>query len=102
MEDILDFLCAETETERVLKIVNGLWSGTVRLENDKTDWLVCSIGYKWDIKEPFPFISGMDKFLTPEELRNKYDVFTVARMILQALVNMDDNDYDYCCDVLGF
>ena len=102
MEDIMDFLHDATETERVLKIVNGLWSGTVRLENDKTDWLVCSIGYEWDIKESFAFIGGMDKFLTPEELRNKYDVFTVARMILQAIVNMDDYDYDYYCDVLGF
>lgn len=25
----------------------------------------------------------------------------VARMILQAIVNMDDNDYDYCCDGLS-
>ena len=98
MENIMDLIRDEATTERVVKIVNGLWNGTVRLiSNPNDNGIACEIGAYW-----FYFIGSEDENLTPEEVRSNYDVFTVAQMILDAIIDLDDDEYTYYCDILGF
>lgn len=99
MENIMDLIRDESTMERIIKIVNGLWNGTVRLINNPNDnELACEIGEYW-----FYFISGEEGgFLKPEEVRANYDVFTIAQMILDAIIDLDDDEYTYYCDILGF
>lgn len=98
MENIMDLIRDESTMERVVKIVNGLWNGTIRLiSNPNDNELACEIGEYW-----FYFISGEGRFLKPEEVRFKYDVFTIAKIILDAIIDLDDDEYTYYCDILGF
>lgn len=84
--------------ERVMKIVNGLWNGTVRLiSNPNDNELACEIGEYW-----FYFVGDEGRFLKPDEVRYNYDVFTLAQMILAAIIDLDDDEYTYYCDILGF
>ena len=93
-----DLIKDEATLERVMKIVNGLWNGTVRLISSPNDnCLACEIGEHW-----FYFIGYEDENLKPEEVRFNYDVFTVAQMILEAIIDLDDDEYTYYCDILGF
>ena len=98
MENIIDLIRDEATMERVVKIVNGLWDGTVRLiSNPNDNCIACEIGEYW-----FYFIGSEDENLKPEEVKTNYDVFTVAQMILNAIVDLDDDEYTYYCDILGF
>ena len=93
-----DLIKDEATMERVIKIVNGLWNGTVRLISSPNDnCLACEIGEYW-----FYFIGSEDENLKPDEVRLNYDVFTIAQMILDAIVDLDDDEYTYYCDILGF
>ena len=98
MGNIMDLIRDEATMERVVKIVNGLWNGTVRLiSNPNDNCIACEIGEYW-----FYFIGSEDENLKPEEVRSNYDVFTVAQMILDAIIDLDDDEYTYYCDILGF
>jgi hypothetical protein len=98
MENIMDLIRDESTMERVVKIVNGLWNGTVRLISNPNDGCIaCQIGEYW-----FYFIGSEDENLTLEEVRNNYDVFTIAQMILDTIIDLDDDEYTYYCDILGF
>lgn len=98
MENIMDLIRDEATMERVIKIVNGLWNGTVRLiSNPNDNCIACEIGEYW-----FYFIGSEDENLKPEEVKSNYDVFTVAQMILDAIIDLDDDEYTYYCDILGF
>ena len=98
MENIMDLIRDEATMERVVKIVNGLWNGTVRLiSNPNDNCIACEIGEYW-----FYFIGSEDENLKPEEVKSNYDVFTVAQMILDAIIDLDDDEYTYYCDILGF
>lgn len=98
MTNIMDLIKDEATMERVIKIVNGLWNGNVKLINNPNDGcLACQIGGDW-----FCFIGSEDENLTPEEVRTNYDVFTIAQMILDAIIDLDDDEYTYYCDILGF
>ena len=93
-----DLIKDEATLERVMKIVNGLWNGTVRLiSNPNDNCIACEIGEYW-----FYFIGSEDENLKPEEVKSNYDVFTVAQMILDAIIDLDDDEYTYYCDILGF
>ena len=37
-----------------------------------------------------------------EEGEMHYDIFVIAQMILDAIIVLDDNEYTYYCDILGF
>ena len=88
----------QSTMERVCKIVNGLWDGTVKLISNPNDGcLACQIGEYW-----FYFIGSEDENLKPEEVRHTYDVFTIAQMILEAMIDLDDDEYTYYCDMLQF
>ena len=98
MENIMDLIKDEATMERVAKIINGLWNGTVRLiSSPNDDCIACEIGEYW-----FYFIGMEDENLKPEEVIYNYDVFTIAQMILEAIVDLDDDEYTYYCDILGF
>jgi hypothetical protein len=98
MRYFADLIKDESTLERVMKIVNGLWNGTVRLiSNPNDNCIACEIGEYW-----FYFIGSEDENLKPEEVRTNYDVFTVAQMILDAIIDLDDDEYTYYCDILGF
>ena len=99
MQNITDLIWKDQSTmERVVKIVNGLWDGTVKLiSNPNDECLACQIGEYW-----FYFIGSEDENLKPEEVKNNYDVFTIAQMILEAMIDLDDDEYTYYCDILQF
>ena len=99
MQNITDLIWKDQSTmERVVKIVNGLWDGTVKLISNPNDGcLACQIGEYW-----FYFIGSEDENLKPEEVKNNYDVFTIAQMILEAMIDIDDDEYTYYCDILQF
>lgn len=88
----------ETQVTRLIKIVRGFYDGTVRLISSPNDGCIaCSIGDGW-----FYFIGCEDENLNPEEVMSLYDIFTVAEMILDAIIDLDDDEYTYYCDMLGF
>ena len=99
MQNITDLIWKDQSTmERVVKIVNGLWDGTVKLISSANDGCIaCEIGEYW-----FYFIGSEDENLKPEEVKNNYDVFTIAQMILEAIIGLDDDEYTYYCDMLQF
>ena len=98
MIDIMNLIKDEATMERIIKIVNGLWDRTVKLINNPNDGCIsCQIGEYW-----FYFIGSEDENLTPEEVRTNYDVFTIAQMILETIIDLDDDEYTYYCDILGF
>ena len=82
----------------IMKIVNGLWNGTVRLISNPNDGcLACEIGDYW-----FYFIGTEDENLKPEEVKQRYNVFTIASKILDAMLELDDNEYAYYRSILHF
>lgn len=96
-----DFIGDAVAAERICKIVNGLWDGTVRLAKEpKYGELVCYIGF--EDYDGLYFIGDEDRVLSPEEVKMNYDVFTIADMILNAIIELDDDEYTYYCDALGF
>lgn len=99
MKNITDLIWKDHSTmERIVKIVNGLWDGTVKLISSPNDGcLACKIGEYW-----FYFIGSEDENLKPEEVKHNYDVFTIAQMILETIVELDDDEYTYYCDILQF
>lgn len=99
MKNITDLIWKDQSTmERIVKIVNGLWDGTVKLISSPNDGcLACKIGEYW-----FYFIGSEDENLKPEEVKHNYDVFTIAQMILETIVGLDDDEYTYYCDILQF
>lgn len=86
---------------KIHKIVNGLWNGTVKLISNPNDGcLACQMGDYW-----FYFIGSEDENLTPEEAKKNYDVFTIAKLILEAMdniKNIDENEHSYYYNMLGF
>lgn len=99
MQNISDLIHKDASTmERIIRVVNGLWDGTIRIINNPNDGcIVCQVG-----DYCFYFMLKEHKKLKPEEIREKYDVFTIAQMILEGIVNLDDGEYTYCCDILEF
>ena len=67
------------------------------IDSPNDDGAVCKIGEYW-----FYFIGSEDENLKPEEVKNNYDVFTIAQMILEAMIDLDDDEYTYYCDILQF
>lgn len=90
-----------SENYKIRKIVNGLWNGTVKLISNPNDgYLACQIGDYW-----FYFIGSDGENLTPEEAKKNYDVFTIAKLILEAIddiKNIDEDEHNYYYSVLGF
>ena len=101
MEGVIDIneLIKDTSTmERIVKIINGLWSGVAKLISNPNDgYLACEIGDSW-----FYFAGPEYEDMKPEEVNRHFDIFTLAQMILNAIVDLDDDEYTYYCDMLEF
>lgn len=98
MVNISEMLEDYPTMERIIKIVQALWNGTAKLISSPNDGcLACQIGEYW-----FYFIGSEDENLKPEEVKHHYDIFTIAQMILEAIVELDDDEYDYYCSILEF
>lgn len=98
MEANIEILKKDTETAEMLcKIVNGFWDRTVELIHSPGDKsLVCQVGDLW-----FHFLNKEE--LDAEDIRERYDIFTLSNMILDAIVALkDDNAFMYCNDLLQF
>lgn len=100
MELNIELLKKDTETAEMLcKIVNGFWNRTVELIHSPGDrTIVCRVGDLW-----FHFLSKEEEKLDTEDIRERYDIFTLSNMILDAIVALkDDNAFMYCNDLLQF
>ena len=99
MKNITNLIYKDPSTmERIAKIINGLWNGTVKLISNPNDGCIaCQIGEYW-----FYFIGSEDENLKPEEVKDNYDVFTIAQMILETIIELDDDEYTYYCNILNF
>lgn len=84
--------------ERLCKIVEAIWNGTISFGNEGEGDIVCHIGGNW-----FYFYTGKlyaDK-ITPENIKEQIDIFSLAQMILEAMTEIGDNEYEYYCCLLG-
>lgn len=83
MELNIELLKKDTETAEMLcKIVNGFWDRTVELIHNPGDRaIVCRVGDLW-----FHFLSEEEEQLDAEDIRERYDIFTLSNMILDALL----------------
>ena len=100
MELNIELLKKDTETAEMLcKIVNGFWDRTVELIHNPGDRaIVCRVGDLW-----FHFLSEEEEQFDAEDIRERYDIFTLSNMILDAIVALkDDNAFMYCNDLLQF
>ncbi len=99
MSNMEDIIYNDPSTmERIAKIEEGLWNGTAKLiESPNDGCIACQIGEFW-----FYFMGNEDENLKPEEVRNHYGIFETAQMILDAIINLDDDEYTYYCDMLNF
>lgn len=88
--------CTLEDMERKLKIIQGLWDGRVKIINESNCGdIACQIGYYW-----FYFYYG-ELELTPENIKYNIDILSLAEMIEEAIVGLEDDDeYNYYCDIL--
>lgn len=100
MEANIELLKKDAETAEMLcKIANGFWDRTVELIHSPGDRvLVCRVGDLW-----FHFLNKEEEELDAEDSRERYDIFTLSNMILDAIVALkDDNAFMYCSDLFQF
>lgn len=85
--------------ERIVKVVEAIWNKTITFGNEGEGDIVCYIGecclYFYNGKL-FP------NTLTPENLRGNVGIIELAGMIINAIADLDEYEYAYCCDVLEF
>ena len=99
MKNISNLIYKDPQTmENISKIINGLWDGTIKLINspDNTS-IFCKIGNHC----MYP-IKNIPNNLKSTKIRNKYDIFTVAQIILTSIFNLCNEEYIECCDILNF
>ena len=100
MQNVSDLIWNDQSTmERVCKIIEGIWNGIVFFGNEGEGDIVCHIGEYW-----FYFYNG-DLYasqITPENIKGCIGIFELAQMILNAMINLDDDEYTYYCDILQF
>lgn len=81
--------------EKTIKIIQALWGGTIKLTRSTYNaCLACQIG-----DSCFYFLD-----LKPEEVKEQYNVFSFAQMLLETIdeAEMDETEYADICDILGF
>lgn len=97
--DLSELIYNDSSTmERLVKIVEALWNGTAKfIENPNDGCIACQIGEYW-----FYFMGSEDENMKPDDVKNHYGVFEVANLILNAIIELDDDEYTYYCDILNF
>lgn len=89
----------QSTMERVAKIVSAIWKKEITFGNEGEGDIVAHLGGNW-----FYFYTG-DLYadeLTPENLRENVGIFELAQMILESIIELDDDEYTYYCDLLNF
>lgn len=83
--------------ERTVKVVEAIWNKTITFSNEGEGDIVCHIGEYW-----FYFYNGklFSDALTPENLRENVGIFELAEMIINAIDDLDDDEYKYYWDIL--
>lgn len=83
--------------ERTVKVVEAIWNRTITFSNKGEGDIVCHIGEYW-----FYFYNGklFPDTLTPENLRENVGIFELAEMIINAIDDLDDDEYKYYWDIL--
>lgn len=83
--------------ERTVKVVEAIWNRTITFSNEGEGDIVCHIGEYW-----FYFYNGklFSDALTPENLRENVGIFELAEMIINAIDDLDDDEYKYYWDIL--
>ena len=83
--------------ERTVKVVEAIWNKTITFSNEGEGEIVCHIGEYW-----FYFYNGklFSDALTPENLRENVGIFELAEMIINAIDDLDDDEYKYYWDIL--
>lgn len=83
--------------ERTVKVVEAIWNRTITFSNEGEGDIVCHIGEYW-----FYFYNGklFSDALTPENLRENVGIFELAEMIINAIDDLDDDEYKYYWDII--
>lgn len=104
MQNINDLIWKDQSTmERICKIIEAIWQGIITFDNEGEGDIVCHIGEYW-----FYFFdtSYFDNKIYADEITpaniHEYSIFTIAQMILDAIIDLDDAEYTYYCDTLQF
>lgn len=96
--NIYELLKDHSTMERIMKIIQNIWNGTVNfINNPNNGELACKIGDSW-----FYFMDEENGKLTPEQLRYKFNIFELGYMVLEAIIELDDDEYNYYCNILNF
>ena len=93
-----NFINDEPTAERIVKIIEGMWKGVVNLvQEPNLGLLACQIGDYW-----FYFTNDEEQHLQTEVFKRNHSLLEIAWMILDAIIDLDDEEYDYYCDILEF
>ncbi|WP_368249335.1 hypothetical protein [Fusicatenibacter saccharivorans] len=94
MMNIYEF---QNTMEQTVKVVEAIWNGTITFSNKGEGDVVCHIGEYW-----FYFYNGklFPDTLTSENLRENVGIFELAEMIINAIDDLDDDEYTYYWDIL--
>ena len=90
----------QSTMERVAHIIEAIWNKTITFGNEGEGDIVCHIGEYW-----FYFWNNenITADLVTERTIHKYvGIFQLAQMILEAIIELDDDEYTYYCDILNF
>lgn len=87
------------DIERELKVIQAIWDGRITFGNEGEGDIVCHIGEYW-----FYFYVGnlYAAQIKPDNIRNHIPIMELAEMITIAIINLEDDEYDYYCDILGW
>lgn len=94
MMNIYEF---QNTMEQTVKVVEAIWNGTITFSNKGEGDVVCHVGEYW-----FYFYNGklFPDTLTSEHLRENVGIFELAEMIINAIDDLDDDEYTYYWDIL--
>ena len=87
------------DIEREIKVIQAIWDGRITFGNEGEGDIVCHIGGYW-----FYFYNGdlfADK-ITPQNIKQNIPIMELAEMIRDAITDLEDDEYDYYCDILGW
>ena len=91
--------CKMEDIEREIKVIQAIWDKRITFGNEGEGDIVCHIGEYW-----FYFYDGEmpANEITPENIHLNIPIFDLAEMITVAIVELEDDEYDYYCDILNW
>lgn len=85
--------------EREFKIIEAIWNKTITFSNDGEGDIVCHIGDYWLYFYEGP---GDAWEITPDNIHTHTELIPLATMIRNAIEVLDDAEYRYYADILGW